>query len=61
MRRNLDNRLVKLETITQPADPPTIQVIWPDGPGPIQAAPHGQWKGLKRVKVKYTRQQWESV
>lgn len=59
--RNFDNRLAKLETAAQPPEPPTIQIIWPDGPGPIQPAPQGQWKGLKRVIVKYTQAQWESV
>lgn len=56
-----DRRLAKLETIIQPPDPPTIQVVfhrW-DGPieyGPIQAAPGGKWGGLQRLKVVYTNQ-----
>lgn len=56
-----NRRLTQLETITQPSDPPTIQVVihhW-NGEvqyGPIQAAPAGKWAGLQRLTVIYTNQ-----
>lgn len=61
MKRNFNTRLVKIENVTQPADPPTIQVVfhrWDDTVeyGKVQAAPHGQWKGLKTVNVRYAHE-----
>lgn len=61
MGHNINNRLTKLESVTRPDDPPTIQVIfhrW-DGVeyGPIQPAPQGRWNGLQQIIVEYT-QQW---
>jgi len=56
--KNFNNRLARIETITQPPDPPTIQVVthhW-DGSvqyGPIQPAPEAKWQGLKTLIVEY--------
>lgn len=51
MRQSLHNRLTKLEAQVKPADPPRIQVIWPDPVGPVVPAPGANWSGLLILRV----------
>lgn len=53
MRQSLHNRLTKLEAQLAPADPPRIQVIWPDRAGPVVSVPGGNWAGVLTLRIVY--------